>query len=439
MKQENFLKTAQKFYSSYIDFAKNWNKLTIQYGAILSDSISKTLTENKNSLSNFFSESTQSKMRKVFDETFRKEMKRDEFCDSISKTMDSWLTLSEFYGTDKSYQIFVDLLSSWNKMVEPIRDYVNRTDSESIEMNGRYHLLHYKSKTKSNKTPILIVYSLINRHYILDLLPEVSIVKHFIDNGFDVYATDWETPATFDKDMTLEKYIHEYVENSVEKIIEITGLEKVTLFGYCWGGIFSLIYSTMHPETVKNLILHATPIDLEKPDTVIEKWTKRINPDKMVEKLGNVPSQLLNFSFIMRNPLESFLKYPNYFKRPRSQTEIKQFFAIENWLYDSRPIEGKVYKEIIKKIYQKNELIQGKMVVGKKNVVLQNLTMPILNIVGLNDDLVPPDSSKYIMCEIPSSDKEIIEFPTGHVGLCISHKAHKELWPRVVEWLSKRS
>lgn len=283
------------------------------------------------------------------------------------------------------------------------------------------------------------MYSLINRHYILDLLPKVSVVRHFIDKGFDVYATDWETPSTFDKDLTLENYIHENVENAVNKVREITDSQKVTLFGYCWGGIFSLIYSTMHPNTVKNLVLHATPLDLEKPDTIIEKWTKKISPELMVEKLGNVPGQLLNFAFAMRNPLENFLKYPNYFQKPRSAEELEQFFAIESWLYDSRPISGKVYSEIIKKIYHQNELIKGKMRVGRRKVDLQNLKMPVLNIVGSGDDLVPPDSSKYVMCEIPSLDKELIEFPTGHVGLCISNKAHQELWPKVADWIKKRS
>ncbi|MDH3313464.1 MAG: alpha/beta fold hydrolase [Nitrosopumilus sp.] len=430
----------QEFHSSWIDYALNWNKLFIQYSAVLSDCISKTLQENRVPSTELFSDDVQSKMRSSFDEKFREEMKRDDFIDTVSKTMDSWFAMSEFFGTNRSYQLFADLFSSWNKILEPLRDSMNRTDSETIPMNGRYHLLHYKSaKPSSKKTPVLIVYSLINRHYILDLLPETSVVKHFVDNGFDVYATDWETPSSFDKDMTLEKYIHEYVENSVNKVREITGSEKVILFGYCWGGIFSIIYSAMHPDTVKNLILHATPIDLEKPDTVIEKWTRKTNPDKMIQTLGNVPGQFLNFVFTMRNPLEAILKYPNYFKKSRSADELRQFFAIETWLYDSRPITGKVYSEIIKKIYQKNELIHGKMQMGKKTVDLDNLKMPVLNIVGLYDDLVPPDSSRYVMCEIPSMDKSLIEYPTGHVGLCISKKAHSELWPKVVEWIAKRS
>ncbi len=430
----------QKLYSLWSDYVTNCIKLSIQYNVILSDCISKTLQQNNVSLTELFSDTVQSKMRKSFDKTFREEMKRDDFIETVSKTMDSQFALSELFGANKSYQVFADMFSSWNKILEPLRDNLNRTDSEIIPMNERYHLIHYNSqKVNKKKTPILIVYSLINRHYILDLLPETSIVKHFVDNGFDVYATDWETPSSFDKEMTLEKYIHEYVENSVNKIREKTGSDKISLFGYCWGGIFSIIYSAMHTETVKKLILHATTIDLAKPDTVVEKWTKNANPDKIIEALGNVPGHLLNFVFTMRNPLEVIFKYPNYFKKQHSSNEIRQFFAIEGWLYDSRPIIGKVYKEIIQKIYQNNELIQGKMQVGKKIVDLNNLKMPLLNIVGLYDDLVPPESSRHVMCELPSKDKSLMEYPTGHVGLCISKKAHDELWPKVVDWISKRS
>lgn len=88
---------------------------------------------------------------------------------------------------------------------------------------------------------------------------------------------------------------------------------------------------------------------------------------------------------------------------------------------------------------KKNDLMRGKMKIGYDTVELKNITMPVLNIVGLNDDLVPPDSSRYIPCEIPSTDKTLIEFPTGHVGLCISKRAHNELWPKVINWIKERS
>ena len=381
----------------------------------------------------------QNAMRASFDSSLRDRLGETDVCESLASFIDSQLELAE-NGYSNIFINYSDLVSRFSRFCEPFRDTINRTPSEIIEMNGRFHLHHYKSDSpKRHHTPILVVYSLINRHYILDLLPEISVINRLLKDGFDVYATDWGTPSFPDRDMTLENYAHEYVENAVDKIRELTGVDKVTLFGYCWGGIFSLIYSCIHPENVKNLVLHATPSDFERLDTTIEKWTVSINTDKLVDTFGNVPGFFLNLAFILRNPVESHLKYWRYFSEPRSMDEILQFCSIETWLYDSIPIIGEVYRDVINQIYKENLLIKSKMRVGQKTIELANLSMPVLSIIGTKDDLVPPNSSKKIMQIIPSDDKKSIEFPTGHVGLCISQRAHDKLWPEVSEWLSKRS
>ncbi|VVC05305.1 Poly(3-hydroxyalkanoate) polymerase subunit PhaC [uncultured archaeon] len=180
-------------------------------------------------------------------------------------------------------------------------------------------------------------------------------------------------------------------------------------------------------------------MDIEKEKTIIENWAAHLNADDLVDTFGNVPGWLLNFAFFLRNPIETTLKYPRYFSEPRTLDEIMQFFAIETWLYDSTPIIGEVYREIVDQIYRQNLLIKNKMKVGSDIINLKNITIPVLNIVGTTDDLVPPSSSKSIMNAIGSTDKKLIEFPTGHVGLCISQIAHKNLWPEVASWLAQRS
>jgi polyhydroxyalkanoate synthase len=307
-------------------------------------------------------------------------------------------------------------------------------------MKGDFEVHHYKTSSPSKfKTPILVVGSLINRHYILDLLPERSIIRHFQQLGFDVYATDWRMPRIKDENMSLASYVHDYLEKAVDKVEEVTGSRNVTLFGYCWGGILSLIYSALHPENVKNLILHATPVDFGEFPTVLESWIKDLDVKRFVKTFGNVPSSFLNIAFILRNPLEAALKYQFYFSQPRSTKEIIQFFAVESWLYDSVPIIGKVFEQIIDDIYKNNLLIQNKMMLGKELVDLKKITIPVLNIVGSNDDLVSAESSRTITTVVSSKDKKTLEFPTGHVGLCISKKAHKKLWPEVGKWLLEHS
>ena len=423
----------------YYDYAFNWFDFAIKYNSAFLDASSKAfeifLSTGKGTAQNI-----EKNIRSSFDTTLRDDLNDNAFASSMTAFVDSWAKMCELFGFNQFTANSYDLFSHANSMLEPLRDNINRTPSEVIEMKGRFNLLHYRLDLPIiHKTPLLVVGSLINRYYILDLLPNVSIIKNLQRQGFDIYATDWGTPKSFDKDLTLETYAEEYVKNAVEKVKEVTGSDKVSLLGYCWGGIFSLIYTSTHQENVKNLILHATPVDINKEKTIIENWTAHLNADNLVDIFGNIPGWLINIGFLLRNPVEAMLKYPRYFSEPRSRDEIIQFFAIEMWLYDSRPIIGEVYRQIIDQVYRKNLLIKNKMKVGSDMINLKNITIPVLDIVGTKDDLVPPSSSTSVMDAIGSTDKKLIEFPTGHVGLCIGTGAHEKLWPEVGRWIAQRS
>ena len=423
----------------YADFAIKLSNFRAQYGMSLLHSWARA----SQFISDFQEENgkaIQDKFRHTFDTELKSMLGKKEFCESLSDFMDSYTNLVPLLNHDKSYRYLESVVKNLDSMVEPIRDVVNRTPSEVIPMHGRFEVHHYKtSSRKKFKTPLLVVGSLINRHYILDLLPQISVIRHFQQLGFDVYATDWKMPTLVDENMSLESYAHDYLENAVDKVQEITSSRGVTLFGYCWGGILSLMYSVLHPENVKNLILHATPTDFGKSPTVLESWIKCLDIGKFVQIFGNIPSSFLNIAFFMRNPLEAALKYQFYFSQPRSIKEIIQFISVESWLYDSVPIIGKAFEQIINDIYKENLLIQNKMMLGKDLIDLRKISVPVLNIVGTNDDLVSADSSRTITDVISSKDKKTLEFPTGHVGLCVSSKAHNELWPEVGKWLTEHS
>jgi len=425
--------------SIYTNFAIKLFDFQSKYALALFNSWSRAI-ESTNNLQESRGKKIQDKIRSTFDAKLRSNLKQKDFSKSLSALVGSFTEFTSVGRHDALYKYLETMISHYDNMIEPIRDTINRTLSEIIPMGGTFEVHHYKTDSPQKfKTPILIVGSLINRHYILDLLPERSIIRHFQQLGFDVYATDWRMPTIKDEDMPLASYVHDYLENAVDKVEEVTGSRNVTLFGYCWGGILSLIYSALHPKDVKNLILHATPADFGKPPTVLESWLKDLDVKKFVDTFGNVPSSFLNIAFILRNPLEAALKYQFYFSQPRSIKEITQFFAVESWLYDSVPIIGKTFEKIINDIYKKNLLIQNKMMLGDNLIDLKKITMPILNIVGTNDDLVSAESSRTITDVISSKDKKTLEFPTGHVRLCISKTAHKKLWPEVGKWLKEHS
>ena len=300
------------------------------------------------------------------------------------------------------------------------------------------------------KTPLLMIYAFINRHYILDLLPEVSVVRNLLNQGLDIFATDWGTPSAYDKSLTLGHYVNKYMDKSVDLIRKITNSDKVSLFGYCWGGNLALIYAALHPEKVKNLITIATPGDFDLDNSLLAVWTKALKENYLLDAFGNLPEVVLNAAFILRNPIEYSHKYFHFFEQPRGLESIAEFLATETWLYDSPPIIGEIYREFAEYCYKQNLLIKNKMKVvladdiNNNNDILtinlKNIDMPFLNIVAEKDDLVAPNSSKALNNALTEShDKSLIEFKSGHVGLMIGNNAHKELWPKVGEWIKNHS
>jgi class III poly(R)-hydroxyalkanoic acid synthase PhaC subunit len=426
-----------EYMTSYFDFLSEYNKEI--YNAFLK---SWQFILNSNTIA-FEPKNAQNIIRTKFNTVLQENLKLPMFVERLTNFIDADVELAKSLKLNVGYKAFADSYALWDKLVEPIRNSINRTPSEIIKMGGSFDLLHYRLAEKELKikfkTPLLIVGSLINREHILDLLPQISIVRHFCERGFDVYATDWKTPSSISQNMDLETFAHEFLENAVEKIKEITDSQKVSLLGYCWGGIFTLIHATIHPENVKNLILHATPVDTENDTSVIGVWTRNIDVEKLVKVFDSIPPLYLNWAFLMRNPIEALLKYSTYFNQLRTMDEVNRFFNIESWLYDSPPIIGNVFLKITEDIYKNNLLIKNQMKVGENVIDLKKITMPLMNVMGQKDDLVPPQTSKSIINVISSNDKKEIIFPTGHVGLCISSNAHKKLWPQVSAWLAERS
>jgi polyhydroxyalkanoate synthase subunit PhaC len=282
------------------------------------------------------------------------------------------------------------------------------------------------------------VYAFIGRHYILDLVPEVSVVRNLQKQGFDIYATDWGTPSAYDKDLTIGHFVNRYMDKSVDLIRETTKSDKVSLFGYCWGGDLVLMYAALHPEKVKNVITIATPGDFSVDDTLLSVWTKNMNVEAVLDAFGNAPAVLINAAFELRNPIEIIHKYPHFFEQPHGVESTLEFFATETWLYDSPPVIGEIYREFVKYCYQQNLFINNKMRVDGNLVDLKSIKAPYLNVVAQKDDLVAPPSSTALNDAVGSKDKSIIEFPSGHVGLIMGHRAHKEVWPKVGDWLKHR-
>ncbi len=314
-----------------------------------------------------------------------------------------------------------------------------QSEYDVVDERGSFRLLHYKSDAEERyETPMLMVYAFINRPYVLDLQPEVSVVKKYLEAGFDVYMIDWGYPTEVDKYLEVDDYIA-YVDDCIEMIKERTGCERVTLHGYCLGGVLSYLYTSIREEKVKNLVLQAAPVDFDT-DNVLAKWAREMPVEKVVENYGYAPGEFLKIGFVLADPIRLVVgRYQMLPDIMEDEAMLNNFLRMEKWVFDSPGIPGNLYINLIKDWYQENSIIKGDFEVLGENVDLSDITVPTLILTAEHDHIAPPESCKKGAELISSEDMEVIEMEKGHIGMTVSTDTHQESWPHVVDWLEKRS
>lgn len=317
------------------------------------------------------------------------------------------------------------------------------TTSEVVYEEDRLKLLHFINGDKPrHETPLVFVYALVNRPYILDLKKGRSVVSNFVERGFDTYLVDWGVPADADRYLTLDDYINGYLINVMDFLRERTGVKRLNVLGYCMGGTMSTIFTALHQNFVKNLILLAAPIDFGGRDGLLSVWTQSryFDVDKFVDAFGNCPAEFLQASFLLMRPVHNLIQKPlDFYEHMHEEKYLEDFLTTEAWLQDNIPVPGEVYREFVKYLYQQNLLVQGRLAVGKHVVKLDKITCPVLNLIAGQDDLVPCSQSLPFTDFVGSKDrKNIILQGCGHIGLAIGGRAQKELWPQACDWLEQR-
>ncbi len=318
-----------------------------------------------------------------------------------------------------------------------------QTPKEIVHKENKLKLYHYKPLTdKQHDTPVLFVYSLINKPYILDLQRDRSVVRKFLENGFNVYLTDWGDPSHLDSTLSLDDYANWYIDKCVNIIKKRNNVEKINILGYCMGGTLSAIYSSIYPEKVKNLLLLAAGLDFEKSGGILSRWSAEpfFDESDIPEVFGgNISAEFLDMGFVLMEPVNNlFTKYFHLYDDFDDEEFVKLFARMEKWLRDGVDLSGKAYIEFIDDLYQHNKLTKNKLYLGGNHVNIKNIDMPVLQIIGTKDHIVPPETSKPFNQKIPSKDTEIYELESGHEGLAMSPKAHRKLWPNVCDWLKKQ-
>jgi len=353
-------------------------------------------------------------------------------------------------GSNGAAQTPDDLRTRWREALDEGAQILSRgpqvetglSPKTPVWTRNKTTLYRYQPTTSSVRTtPVLLVYALINKPYVLDLRPENSFVRHLLDHGYDVFLLDWGTPGWEDRETSLDELVGEHLPKAVERMLRAAGAREYTLVGYCMGGTMAAMHAALRPEGVRNLIALTAPIDFAQGGT-FSVWAQRRHLDvsRVVKGLGNVPADVVNVGSKMLRPVTNFvLVQTTMWEKLLAGADMSTWLAINKWVNDGVPFPGAAFVQWIECFYQRNLLTAGKMRIGGAAVDLSSITASLLTVAASQDHIVPPQMARSLNGLASSTDNEYRELHGGHVGLLVGSGARTTLWPRITDWLEPRS
>jgi polyhydroxyalkanoate synthase len=273
------------------------------------------------------------------------------------------------------------------------------------------------------------------------MVPGQSLVEYLLDAGFDVFMLDWDAPRADEKNLSLESYILDFLPTAVARVKAETGEDDISVVGYCFGGVLSLLWASLHPDAgLANLVTFTTPVDFSKME-MFRSWSDQrfFDVDRLVDTFGNCPGDYLYTAFDMLRPGQRAAGNIRLYDNLWNDDFVKSYRMFDRWSADILPLAGEYFRQTTKKLMWGNELLAGTLEVGGRPVDLGAIKVPFLHVAAEHDHIVPTAASAPLIGMVGSADKQEIMLKGGHVSLVAGGNAIKRLWPNLVQWLGTRS
>ena len=307
---------------------------------------------------------------------------------------------------------------------------------------GPLRFYHYHPLVKDvYRVPVMLVMATTNRGYIFDMVPGQSFVEFLLKSGFDVFMVDWEAPRPDEKRLALEDYVSDFLPECVEKVATITGEAELSVVGYCFGGVLSVLWASLHAgDNLKNLVTFTTPVNFEGMP-LMQAWADKrfFDVDRLVDTLGNCPAEMLYTSFDMLRPGGRIAGSIRLWDNLWNDEFVKSYRMFDRWSADMLPLAGEYFRQTTKKLLWDNAFMNRTMTVGGRAIDLSRITVPFLHVTAEHDHIVPAAASAPLIDLIGSTDKQAMVLKGGHVSLVAGGNAIKRLWPQIDRWLGERS
>ena len=313
---------------------------------------------------------------------------------------------------------------------------------ETLISRGTLRLYHYHPMSDEvYRVPILLVMATTNRGYIFDMVPGQSLVEFLLKAGFDVFMIDWEAPRADESHLGLDDYVLDFLPSCVSRVLDETGEPDLTVVGYCFGGVLSLLWAALHPGApLRNLVTFTTPINFKGME-MFQAWSDKrfFDVDRLIATYGNCPAEMLYSAFDMLRPGARIAGNIRLWDNLWNDEYVKSFRMFDRWATDTLPLAGRYFKETTERLMWDNALYEGHMDVAGRKIDLGKIKVPFMHVVAEHDHIVPYEASRHLVPMIGSADKQEVMLKGGHVSLVAGANAIKRLWPQLDNWLQERS
>jgi polyhydroxyalkanoate synthase len=307
-----------------------------------------------------------------------------------------------------------------------------------------YRYIPVVPKEKRHPVPLLLVFALMNRPYILDLRPGHSFVEYMVNQGYDLYLLDWGIPGPEDKHLKFDDYTLDYMPRAIRKMKAISGAEEFSLLGWCIGAILATVYSALRADDgLRNLILLTAPLDFSNKQAItFAKWVdeRYFDVEKVLAAMGNMPGEMIDYGARALKPVDNYvLNYLKLWDNLENPQVVEAWKAMNTWVTDNVPLTGGAFRQLIVDLYRNDRLMRGEWIIRGERVDLNRLRANLLTVIAEGDHITPPCQSEAVMTRVGSKDKEVFRVPGGHIGIMAGSAAHKVTWPHLEHWLASRS
>ena len=340
------------------------------------------------------------------------------------------------FDPEKEVKRWKGLFSIWNTP-EP---EVGPTPRMAVWKKNKATLWHYPTSKKKFSVPLFLVYSLVNKAFVLDMAPGASMIEAFVENGFDVYLLDFGVPGYEDKDITIDDYLVDYIQRGVRMALHHSKAKEITVIGYCLGGTLAAIYAAISSEPIRNLILCVAPLNFSDPP-IFDKWIEAIrngdlNMDRLLDAYGFIPGKFMKYSMRAVSAPIYFSHYLSLLNKSYDKDYVDKWRRFNNWTEGHIGFSGAAVKQLLNDLGKDNKFMNRSLVIRGKKADPSNIKANLLIVAASQDRLVPENLSKDFIKVVSSKDKTYTLVSGGHTTLAVKGKG---LPAFLADWLPERS